>query len=581
MAIDKKEVARILKEIALLSEIHGENVFKVRAYQNAARVIEGLSQPLAELVSSGELINLKGVGKAIAEKVETLFRKGRIPLHDELLQQTPAGVMEMTRIAGLGPKKIRAVWQEMGITTVEDLERACREDRLAGMKGFGSKTQEKILQNIELLKTFHGRFLLSEAYQQADQLLEFMRACPGVIRCEVAGSLRRSMETVKDIDLVAGAAAGHRAAIMEHFTRFPGLRSITNRGETKSTIILQNGQSADLRIVSDDQYPSLLHHSTGSKEHNVALRQHARKMGMKVSEYGLYHGEKALPCRNEAELFGHLGLAFIPPELRENLGEIEAAQGGELPKLVEAGDIRGIIHTHSLWSDGLNSIEEMVERCRELGYSYLAVSDHSQAAAYANGLNPERVSRQHAEIDALNSRYKDFRILKSIECDILSDGRLDFDDEVLAGFELVIISVHSQFNMSEAQATERIIRALQNPFVTILGHPTGRLLLKREGYPLNQEAVIEAAAELGVSIEINANPRRLDLDWRLCRSAAEKGVMISINPDAHHLEGLNDMRYGIGIARKGWLRKEEVLNTRSAEEVLEFARCRREQKSKH
>ncbi len=574
--MDKKQIAAVLKEMAVILEILGENPFKVRAHENAARVIEGISGDLEELVATGEITRIKGIGDAMAKKVKTLLETGELPAHKRLLESIPPGLLEMVKVPGLGPKKIRAVWQELGITTIEDLEAACQADQLSGMKGFGKKTQENILRNIALVRKYRGRYLLSEALEEAKTLLAALRNFPGVLRCDIAGSLRRWKETVKDIDIVASAAEKDRRAIMDHFTSLPEVESITAKGETKSTVLLKSGISADLRIVSDEQYPFLLHHLTGSKEHNIAMRQHAIRQGMKISEYGLFHGEELLPCRDEVEFFSRLGMQFIPPELRENLGEIEAALEDRLPRLIEATDIRGIIHTHTRWSDGVNTIEEMALACRDLGYEYLVISDHSKAAAYANGLNEERIRQQQEEIDALNEKLEGFRILKSIECDILTDGTLDYPDEVLASFDLVIVSVHSKLTMSEAEATERILRAIKNPYVTILGHLTGRLLLEREGYPLNQQAVIDAAAELGVAIEINANPHRLDLDWRMCRYALDKGVMLSINPDAHRITGLSDMQYGIGIARKGWVTAPQVLNTRSADEVIAFARKRRE-----
>ncbi len=577
---DKKEIAAILKEMAVMLEIKGENIFKVRAHENAARVLEGLTGDLKALVDSGEITAIKGIGKTMAEKIATLLNTGRLESYEKLKASIPPGLLEMTHIPGMGPKKIKAVWEELGITTVDDLAAACREDRIAGLKGFGAKTQEKILQGIEMMRKYAERFLLSEAREQGEKLFAAVRELPGIIRCQVAGSLRRWRETVKDIDIVASAKEADRPGIMEKFTTLPLVKTVIAKGDTKSTVMLENGMHADLRIVSDEEYPHLLHHLTGSKEHNVAIRQHAIQRGMKVSEYGLHRGEERILCKDEAEIYRQLGMAYIPPELRENHGEIEAALAGSLPELVTREDLRGIIHVHTTWSDGVNSIAEMAEACRERGYAYLAVSDHSKTAAYAGGLSEERIRRQHAEIDALNEKLSGFRILKSIECDILSGGELDYDDETLARFDLVIVSVHSRLKMTREEATRRIIRALENPYTTILGHPTGRLLLSREGYELDHHAVIDAAAQLGVCIEINANPRRLDLDWRYCKYAAEKGVMIAINPDAHRISMLDDVQYGVGIARKGWLTKENVLNCRSAEEVLAFARKRRERSRK-
>lgn len=573
--MDKKQIAQILREMALILEIQGENIFKVRAHENAARALEGLTANLEELVASGEIREVKGIGEAMAKKIQTLLSGEELAEYRKLKDSLPAGLLEMAKIPGMGPKKIKTVWDELGIDAVAALEAAGKADKISGLKGFGAKSQEKILRGLEMLKKYQGQYLIAEALPEAQALQQALKQFPGVIRCEIAGSLRRRKEIVKDIDLVASAAEAKRAAIMDYFTTLPAAAAVVAKGETKSTVTLKNGMNADLRLISDAEFPYTLHHLTGSKEHNVALRQHAIKMGLKVSEYGLFRGEENIPCKDEAEIFRNLGLAYIPPELREDYGEIEAAQNSRLPKLIEAQDIRGIIHVHTDWSDGVNTLEEMVRACQKLGYEYLAISDHSKAAAYAGGLNEERVRQQQEEIDRLNAKLRGFRILKSIECDILTDGRLDFSDEVLATFDLVIASVHSKLNMTESEATERILKALRNPYVTILGHPTGRLLLEREGYPLNHRAVIDAAAELGVCIEINANPRRLDLDWRFCKYALEKGVMLAINPDAHRVSGFGDMEYGLGAARKGWLAKKNVLNTRSAQEVLAFAQKRR------
>jgi DNA polymerase (family 10) len=550
--MDKKEIAKVLKEMALLLEIKGENIFKVRAHENAARSLEGLTGSLEELVESRELTEIKGIGKGMADKIKTLLQEGELPEHQKLKSAVPAGLLEISRIPGVGPKKVKAVWEELGITSVEELEAACKADRLSGMKGFGAKTQEKILQNIELMKKFKERHLLSEVREEAQILYRALKDFKGIIRCEIAGSLRRWKETVKDIDIVASAEDKHRADVMNHFTSLPSVETVVAKGDTKSTVVLKSGINADLRIVSDAEFPYTLHHLTGSREHNVALRQHAIKKGLKVSEYGLFKGEENIPCKDEAEIFKTLGMAYIPQELRENYGEIEAALENRLPKLIEAKDIRGI--------------------------EYLVISDHSKAAAYAGGLNEERVKQQQQAIDEINSQIKEFRILKSIECDILADGRLDYSEDILANFDLVIISVHSKLSMTETEATRRIIKAMQNSYAVILGHLTGRLLLTREGYPVNHYEVIDAAAELGVAIEINANPYRLDLDWRYCKYAVEKGVMLSINPDAHRIDGFADVEYGIGVARKGWVTRESVLNTRSVDEVLAFARKRRQKK---
>ncbi len=575
MEMEKKQIAEILRQMAVLMELRGENPFKVRAYENASRIVEGLSEDLIELIRTGRILHVKGIGSGIAEKIQKLIESGHLPEYETLKRAIPEGLIEMLKIQGMGPKKIKAVWEKLGITTVGELEYACRENRLVDLPGFGRKTQEKILQGIEMLKKFKERHLISEARAEAEIIYEAIKDFPGVIRSQIAGSLRRWKETIKDIDILVSAEDKNRLAIMNHFTALPNVETVTAKGETKSSVVLKSGINADLRIVSDAQFPYALHHFTGSKEHNIAMREYANSLGLKMNEYGLFRGSENIFCKDENAIFHALGMDFIPPEMRENFGEIEAALAHQIPSLIEMDDLRGMIHVHSNYSDGVNSIEDLARACQQMGFEYLVLCDHSKATYYANGLDEERVKQQHAEIDALNARLEGFRILKGTECDILPDGSLDYSDDVLASFDIVIASIHSRFNMTEAEATERLIRAMENPYVTILGHPTGRLLLGREGYPVDLVRVIDAAAELGVAIELNANPHRLDLDWRYCKYAREKGVKVAIGPDAHRIEGLSDVRYGVGIARKGWLQRKDVLNTLSAEEILAFARKRR------
>jgi DNA polymerase (family 10) len=363
---------------------------------------------------------------------------------------------------------------------------------------------------------------------------------------------------------------------MEAFVKLPGVISVIAKGDTKSSVLLDKGIPADLRLLSDEEYPYLLHHSTGSAEHNVAMRGYAQKLGIKMSDYGLFKGNKLIRCKDETEIFAALGMSYVPPELRENMGEIEAALKDEIPELIEKDNLRGVLHCHSTYSDGANALREMAEACQKLGFEYLGICDHSMSVAYARGLQPERVKAQHKEIDKLNVEMKNFRIFKGTECDILPNGKLDYPEKVLESFDFVVASIHSAMSMTEEKATSRIIKAMEHPAVRILGHPTGRLLLGREGYPLNHRKMIDAAAALGVSIEINASPHRFDLDWRHCKYARDKGVLISINPDAHSIDGIRDIYYGVGIARKGWLRKQDVLNTKSAKEIEKwFAKKRK------
>lgn len=567
----------MLEEIATLLELKGEITFKSRAYSNAARTISGFTTDIKELVESKEIRNIKGIGEAIAEKIKELVTTGKLQYYENLKASIPDGLLEMTAIPGLGPKKIKKMYDELDIKTIGELEYACKVNLLVDLEGFGAKTQEKILQGIDFVKKHKERHLYHHAEAAALALFKAVSSHPKVIRACLGGSLRRKKETVKDIDLVASARDEHRAEIMDFFVSQPNVETVTGKGTTKSSVILKSGIHADLRIVTDEQFPYTLHHFTGSAEHNTAMRSLAKKLGMKMSEYGLFKNEDQLiPCRDETEIFAVFGLAYIPPELREDNGEIEAAVENKIPKLVEPTEIKGILHCHSNFSDGANSIEEMAMATKKMGYQYFGLCDHSQSVYYAQGLSPDRVSEQHAIIDQLNEKFDGFKIFKGTECDILADGSLDYPDEVLASFDFVVISVHSKLNMTEKEATERILKAMGAPYVTILGHPTGRLLLGREGYPLDIYKIINAAAELDVAIELNAHPFRFDLDWRYGKYAKEKGVLISINPDSHSVDGLHDINYGVGIARKGWLEKQNILNALSLEEIERYFKMKSE-----
>lgn len=570
--MDKKQVIEILEEIGTLLELKGENPFKTRAYENAARALRGVSEDLNELVASNRLRGIKGIGEAISEKITTLVTTGTLKYYEELRRSFPPGIMELLRIPGLGPKKAKKLLDDLGVASIDDLEKACKENRVAKLEGFSAKSQQNLLDGIQQIRQFASRHLYHHAEQAARPLFEAVKKHAKVIRAELAGSLRRRKETIKDIDIVASCKEADRAAIMDFFTKLPTVQNIIAKGDTKSSVLLENGVAADLRLTTDKDFPYLLHHLTGSAEHNIALRGHGQKLGIKVSEWGLFKGEKLIRCKDETEIFAALGMSYIPPELREDMGELEAALKDKIPRLIANEDLKGVLHCHSTYSDGANSIREMAEECRRLGFEYFGICDHSMSVYYAKGLPPERVKQQHKEIDKLNAELKGFHIFKGTECDILPDGKLDYPDNVLASFDFVVASIHSSMNMTEEQATKRLIKAMEHPAVKIIGHPTGRLLLGREGYPINHRKVIEAAAELGVSIEINASPHRFDLDWRYCKYAAEKGVQISINPDAHEVAGIADIFYGVGIARKGWLRKNEVLNTKSTKEIAKWFR---------
>jgi DNA polymerase (family 10) len=586
--MDKSEIAALLEgTAALLALKEGSSVFEMRAYENAARTLNALDGDVTQLAHAGKLKGMPGLGSTILKRIEEAVETGHIAFYDELVATTPTVKLDMLRIPGLGPKRINMIYDQLKVTSLAELEQACKEDRVAHLPGFGKKTQDKILQGLEFVSQHSGRYLYNVAEAEAERIRTALAALPGIVRLQVAGSLRRRRETVKDIDMVASiddtAGSDVRRSIMEFFTSQPSVKAITGKGETKSSVVLSSGIAMDLRLVGDSQFPSTLHHFTGSREHHIPLRRRALSMNMTINDYGLFKiedgRETLIPCKTEADMYAALGMNYIEPELREDMGEIEAAARHELPQLVQESDLRGVLHAHSTWSDGQNTIREMAEGCIARGYLYLGLCDHSKAAAYAGGLNPDALKRQGEEIDQLNEEFKGrFRILKGTECDILRDGTLDFDDETLANLDFVVASIHSNFNLTQEEQTQRMVRAIENPYVDIIGHPTGRLLLSRSGYPLDIDAVIEAAAAHGTCIEINAHPSRLDLDWRYVHKARAKGIKVPVNPDAHTVAGIDDMRYGIGIARKGWLRPADVLNAMELEALQTFFRVKREKK---
>ena len=583
--MDKNQVANLLDEIASLLELkEGSNPFEVRAYQNASRAVNGLDGDIEQLTHEGKLKGVPGLGSTIIKRIEEAVETGHIALYDELVETTPPVKLEMMRIPGVGPKKINAIYNQLHVNSIPDLVQACEENKVAALPGFGKKTQDKIVQGIAFLAQHAGRFLYPVAEEEASHIYSVLKELPEIVRLQVAGSLRRRRETIGDIDMVVSvadsASEDARRKIMDIFTSQPSVQAITGKGETKSSVVLSSGINMDLRVVNDSQFPYTLHHFTGSKEHHIPLRRRALSMNMTINDYGLFKGKEPhlelVPCKDETDIYAALGMAYIEPELREDMGEIEAAINGTLPALVQESDLRGVLHVHSTWSDGQNTIREMAEACIARGLTYLGLTDHSKTAAYAGGLNEEDLRRQHEEIDLLNKEYAGrLHILKGIECDILRDGSMDFADDVLATLDFVVASIHSLFNLSPEEQTQRMLRAISNRYVDIIGHPTGRILLGREGYVLDLDAVIDAAAEHGVCIEINAHPSRLDLDWRYLHRARDKGIKIPIDPDAHVISGLDDMRFGIGIARKGWLRSSDVLNTMTTYTLLEFFNNRR------
>ncbi len=598
--MDRHGVAKALEEIGDLFDLKGENAFKVRAFQNAARTVETFPGDLAEAVASGALAKVKGIGPATLEVVRECLATGRSSLLDGLRGDVAPDLVQMLRIGGMGSAKIRAVQDQLGVTTLDGLEAAARDGRLAGLKGFGEKTAAKILKGLEFLRQTSGLSLLHHADRTADRLRAALAALPGVARVEVAGSVRRRCEVIRELDLaVAGSAPA--AALAEALVRSGAATAALEaagsagvagpRGEERSALAavrLEGGTTARIHSGPPERFGLTLARATGNEAHLELLRSRARERGLALGGSGLRRAgaagttadgasieETGVPCPDEAAVFAALGLAFIPPELREGGDEVARAAAGPLPRLVERGDLRGLLHCHTTYSDGTDAVAELAEACRGLGYGWIGITDHSEAAAYAGGLSAERVAQQHAEIDAWNRAGAAPRIFKGIEADILADGRLDYGADVLDRFDFVIGSVHSRFDMDERTMTERVLRAMEDPHLTILGHPTGRLLLTRDPYPIDLQRVLARAAELGVSIEINADPQRFDLDWRLCRGARDAGIPIPIGPDAHSLAGLANVDLGVGIARKGWLTAEDVVNTKDAEGFAAYARQRR------
>ena len=566
--MDKERVAEILVEIGTLLELKGENPFKTRAYLNGARIIEGLNEPLKKIVEEERLGELKGIGDALQQKITELVSTGKLKYYDELKASVPAGLVAMLDIPGLGPKKIIALNKHLAVDSVEKLEAACKAGKVAELDGFGEKTQAKLLDGIEHRRLYALRSRLDDALNVAEPVLESLRQHPDVIRCSTAGSLRRWRETIGDVDFLVSSK--QPANVIEYFVAQPGILSVSAKGDTKASVILEGGIQADLRVVTDEEFPFALAYFTGSKEHNIVMRQRAIARGLRLNEYGLFKSKEEtrdpqlrVACATEEEIYSTLDLAYVPPEMREDHGEFDAAEKGKLPRLIEWTDLKGALHNHSTWSDGHNTLEEIAAHMEELGLQYWGVSDHSRASFQAKGLDPERVGAQIKAIAALNKKIadggSDFRLLTGSEVDVLKD-KLDFDDDLLAELDVVVASLHVP-SSDEAENTKRLIRAAENKYVHMLGHLTGRLLLDREAYPVNQEAVIDACAETGTWIELNCNPWRMDLDWRKWFYARSKGVKCVINPDAHRNHHVDYLRLGAGVARKAWLTKADVINT--------------------
>ena len=571
----RERLAEVLEEIALLLELKDENPFKIRAYRQGAEAVRNFDGDIVQRAVSNELVGIKGIGDALRDKLHELAATGKLEFHEKLRAEFPAGLFELFDLQGLGPKKVKALHEVLAITSVADLKAACEAGKVAGLPGFGAKTQVKILEAIALRENFADTFLLGGITPLVEEIASLLRLHPEVSRVSAAGSYRRAKETVHDLDFLV--ATKEPALVCKDFTTLPQVASIIACGETKASVRLQNGLQCDLRAVSNAQFPFALQYFTGSKEHNVAIRSLALKQGLSLNEYGftpvaaVSNRQPVLPEINEeAEIYGALGLDFIPPELRENRGEIESAAERSLPRLVELTQLRGTFHNHTTASDGHDTLEAMAGEAMELGLRYLGIADHSKSSFQANGLDETRLLAQVAAIAALNAGYEDFRLFAGTEVDILKDGSLDFDDALLARLDYCVASVHASFTLTEQEMTRRICRAMENEHVTMLGHVSGRLLLKREPYLVDHATIIDCAAETRTIIELNCSPMRLDMDWRWWKRARDKGVLCSINPDAHSTARLHHLGLGVRLARKGWLRKEDVFNTRPVAEIEKF-----------
>jgi DNA polymerase (family 10) len=592
----KSQIAEVLQEIATLLELKDENPFKIRAYANAARSLETFGGNLSDLQDEEALAKIPGIGKAIAAKIKELAASGSLKYLEELRAEFPAAILELFSISGLGAKKIKALYEQLHISSIEQLRDACESGRVAELPGFGETTQAKICTAIEQRAKHSGYFQFGQVAAEAESLRRDLAAHPDALQVGVAGSYRRRREIVRDVDLVV--ATKKPAAITAFFVKHPLVESTIAQGPTKTSVRLRSGIQCDLRVVSAAEYPFALNYFTGSKEHNIEMRSRALQRGWTLNEYRMARlppdpklkkvraGRavkrptiKIPTVREEADLYRALGLDFVPPELRENCGEFEAAEKHSLPRLLEQENLRGTFHCHTVASDGHNTLEEMAVAAQELGLEYLGIAEHSKSSTQAHGIDAVKLRSQIAAIRKLNKKLNGFWVFAGIECDILRDGKLDFEDELLAELDFVVASIHSVFNLPEAEMTKRIIRAMENPFITILGHPTGRLLLKRDPYLVDIPAVLEAAAATGTWIELNAAPKRLDLDWRWWPLAKQKGVKCVIDPDAHRTGRLQDLWFGVGIARKGWLTKPDVMNCLPLGKIESVLQAKRSKKA--
>ncbi|RJS71675.1 MAG: DNA polymerase/3'-5' exonuclease PolX [Candidatus Syntrophoarchaeum sp. WYZ-LMO15] len=563
--VENREVARIFDEIADILEVLDGDKFKIRAYRRAARTIENLTADLSRFKSKNELKKLPGIGDALAKKIYEIITTGRLKYYEDLRNSLPAGLLELLSIPGVGPKTVAKLFRECGITDIASLERAAKNHELQHLFGMGAKTEEKILKGIALYRRQKERTPLDVAYFQAKRIVESLKNLESAIEISYAGSIRRMKETIGDIDILV---ASHRPGdVMDAFKTLEGVSEVIASGERKTSVIIDDIQ-ADLRVVDPDSFGSALQYFTGSQLHNIKLRELALRKGLKLNEYGVFRQDEKIAGRREEDVYHSLGLSFIPPELREGQDEIEAAAKGELPDLIELSDIRGDLHVHSDWSDGRSSIREIVDKARSLGYEYIAISDHTPAVGITGGLDEKRLIRQMDEIERINGDLDDFRVLSGIEVDIRSDNRLDLPDKILEKLDIVIAAVHTNLTQKKEEMTARILSAIENPNVDIIAHPTGRIIGKRDPYDVDIEALIDAAGSTGTILELNANPRRLDIKDTHARYAKKKGVKVAISTDAHDTSQMEYMHFGVATARRGWLEKDDVLNTRSLDELL-------------
>lgn len=562
------EVAWVLEDIARLLEIKEESVFKIRAYRKAGKAIQRLPEEITRLYAENRLEDIPGIGKNIAAKIAELIETGSCRYHESLREEIPDILKEMVHIPGVGVKSARLIYDSFQPESLEDLQRVAKDRKIRNLPGMGAKTEIAILRGIDLLRRGSGATPLGVAMPLAQEIVKYLSAMPEVIRIEVAGSVRRGKAEVGDIDIVI--ATGEPGKVGETFTKYPQVKEVLARSETKVSVLTWLGSQVDLRLVTEEEFVTAWHYFTGSREHNARLRQRAKEHGLKINEYGIFKGKQKLPVTSEEDIYRTLNLSYIMPELREDRGEVEAAQGDSLPRLVETEDIKGDLHLHTNWSDGINTIRELALAAKDRGYQYIAVTDHSRSLRIAGGLSIEMLRKQREEIDRLNEELAPFRIFAGVEADILADGTLDYPDAVLRELDLVIASVHSNFRMDRKTMTDRIVKALTNPWVHFLGHPTGRLIGRRPGYEVDMEAVMQAAVDYGKALEINASPDRLDLRDEHVRMAKEKGISIVINTDGHDMVKLAEMYYGVITARRGWLTADEVVNTWDLEKVEQW-----------